>query len=85
MPDYNYHCASCGGFTANRPMSAFAAPVACPGCGALAPRAVSAPALGGGGAPEADIACAAPRGGHPGGCACCRAPGAGARFCAEAV
>jgi len=84
MPDYNYHCEGCGGFTANRPMSAFASPVPCPGCGALAPRAVSAPALGGGGAAAADFSPAVPRGGHPGGCACCR-PGAGARFCAEAV
>lgn len=83
MPDYNYHCASCGGFTANRPMSAFAAPVKCPGCGSLAPRAVSAPALAGGAA-EADFACAMPQAAaHPGGCACCR--GVGARLSAEAV
>ena len=53
MPDYNYQCESCGGFTANRPMSAFASPAECPHCGALAPRAVSAPMLGGHSAGEA--------------------------------
>jgi putative FmdB family regulatory protein len=79
MPTYDYGCQRCGPFTESRPMAEFARPQSCPGCGDLAPRALTSPAIGGG-AREATFA--APGGAHPGGCRCCAAPG---RFCAEAV
>lgn len=43
MPLYNFTCESCGEFTEWRQMSCCGDPVACPECGNLAPRAVSAP------------------------------------------
>jgi putative FmdB family regulatory protein len=46
MPTYDYACASCGGFDAFRSMAQRDEPVACPDCGAAAPRVfVSAPRL----------------------------------------
>ena len=39
MPVYEYLCADCGPFTDLRPMSEYDAPMQCPGCGVLAPRA----------------------------------------------
>lgn len=39
MPNYDYNCPDCGGFTENRPMSVSAEPCACPSCGTMAPRA----------------------------------------------
>jgi putative FmdB family regulatory protein len=47
MPEYDYLCAACGPFTKTRPMARYADPQPCPGCGAVAPRALlSMPALG---------------------------------------
>ncbi len=46
MPMYDYACATCGPFTAYRPMSEYDKPLACEDCGAMAPRAIlRAPAL----------------------------------------
>jgi putative FmdB family regulatory protein len=45
MPLYDYRCADCGEFRAWRSMREAAAPVACPDCQQLAPRAVVAPNL----------------------------------------
>ena len=38
MPTYEYDCASCGGFTAVRPMSEYRDPQPCPKCASTAPR-----------------------------------------------
>ena len=45
MPMYDYHCDSCGGFSALRPLSEFREPMACPSCSAIATRVISAPNL----------------------------------------
>lgn len=45
MPLYDYRCPDCGEFRAWGAMSEAAAPVACPDCRRLAPRAVVAPSL----------------------------------------
>jgi putative FmdB family regulatory protein len=46
MPVYEYECRECGGFSASRPLAQYREPVACPGCGMLAPRVlISAPAF----------------------------------------
>ena len=74
MPTYDYACATCGPFTAIRPMADCAEPTACPECSDPAPRAFfTAPSLGGnarapaaGGASNMRI--------HSGGCACCAPP-----------
>jgi hypothetical protein len=61
-------------------MVEFARPQPCPSCGDLAPRLLTAPALGSNASPQA-----APMAGqrmHAGGCACCAAP---RRLAAEAV
>ncbi len=79
MPTYDYGCERCGRFTESRPLAEFALPQPCPGCGELAARALTSPAIGAGGR-EASFASAGAA--HPGGCRCCAAPG---RFCAEAV
>ena len=84
MPAYDYECASCGPFTAFRPMADYAQPATCDTCGALAPRAfLTAPALAG---MDAGLRRSQainersrhePRrsaGAHPSGCGCCRAP-----------
>jgi len=42
MPTYDYECAGCGGFDALRSVSRRDEPAACPGCGAAAPRVMSA-------------------------------------------
>ena len=47
MPRYDYSCAHCGPFTAWRPMSEYAAPSECPGCGGPAPREIGAPFIAG--------------------------------------
>ncbi|MCM2472369.1 zinc ribbon domain-containing protein [Rhizobium sp. CG5] len=39
MPNYDFNCPSCGGFTENRPMSLSAEPCDCPDCGTSSPRA----------------------------------------------
>jgi putative FmdB family regulatory protein len=76
MPIYQYDCARCGPFTQLRPLAEFAAPCACPGCGAAAERnLLAAPALRGA-AETRDGVPAAPR--HPAACACC-APRRGLR------
>jgi putative FmdB family regulatory protein len=79
MPTYDCGCERCGPFTESRPMAEFALPQPCPNCGSAAPRALTSPAIGGGGR-EATFAAQSPS--HPGGCRCCAAPG---RFCAETV
>jgi putative FmdB family regulatory protein len=56
MPVYEYTCASCGDFTAMRPMRERDRPQACPGCAAPATRLIlTAPAshVGDGGARKA--------------------------------
>jgi putative FmdB family regulatory protein len=81
MPTYDYGCATCGPFSESHPMSEYASPQPCPGCGEDAPRVVlTAPALGGNAAPQS-AAFPQPRM-HPGGCSCCAAP---RRLAAEAV
>jgi putative FmdB family regulatory protein len=46
MPVYDYDCVRCGPFTELRPMAECEAPLACPECGAAAPRAfLTAPRL----------------------------------------
>ncbi|MBU0737056.1 MAG: zinc ribbon domain-containing protein [Alphaproteobacteria bacterium] len=39
MPNYDYNCTDCGGFTQNRPMATSGDPCDCPHCGAASPRA----------------------------------------------
>jgi putative FmdB family regulatory protein len=80
MPTYDYECETCGPFTEQRPMAEFANPQPCPDCGAVSPRMLTIPQLGGGVA-EVSPGAVAPRA-HPGGCACCAGP---RRFSAEAV
>ena len=80
MPLYEYICEDCGPFAAMRPLAAFADPLACPDCGAEAPRnLLASPALGGNPAPASAQAAAKP---HASACACCR-PARGLR--ADAV
>ena len=79
MPTYEYECEDCGPFNEVRPMAEFDKPQPCPDCAQLAPRLLTAPALGGG-ALKADTR-AAPATAHAGGCACC----APRRLSAEAV
>ncbi len=81
MPFYDYDCDACGPFTAMRPMAAYADPAECPACGAMAPRQMAAPLVGGGPVVAAPAAGAPSR--HSGGCGCC-APRRG-RLSAEAV
>ncbi len=85
MPRYEYDCATCGGFAATRPMAEFADPQPCPGCGALAERALTVPSLGAGTSAPADTSSWAPSGGssHFGGCSCCSGRSTG--FRADAV
>lgn len=45
MPMYDYHCDTCGDFSALRPLSEFREPMACPRCSAIATRVISAPNL----------------------------------------
>lgn len=45
MPMYDYHCESCGPFSALRPLSEFREPMACPSCGVGATRVILAPNL----------------------------------------
>ncbi|PPQ29927.1 FmdB family zinc ribbon protein [Rhodopila globiformis] len=48
MPVYDYLCATCGPFTAIRPMAEFEQPQPCGHCGEPAPRALlTAPAMSG--------------------------------------
>jgi len=48
MPSYDYECAGCGPFVAFTSMARYAAPCACPDCGAESPRAfISTPMLSG--------------------------------------
>ncbi len=85
MPRYEYHCNECGGFAETRPMAEFADPQPCPGCGAMAARALTVPQLGAGTSAPASVADSwAPSGGgrHFGGCACC---GGSSGFKAEPV
>ena len=79
MPTYDYECPDCGPFAEFHPMAEFDRPQPCPDCKQLAPRLLTAPALGCG-AQQADAG-AAPARAHPGGCACCMPR----RLSAEAV
>lgn len=45
MPIYEYACTDCGSFTRLARLSDSAEPAACPACGELAPRVISAPSL----------------------------------------
>ncbi|MFP5506509.1 MAG: FmdB family zinc ribbon protein [Gammaproteobacteria bacterium] len=45
MPVYDYHCGDCGDFSAFRPMSEYREPMACPACGQVAARVITAPNL----------------------------------------
>lgn len=45
MPMYDYHCDSCGDFSALRPLAEYRDPLACPSCGETAGRVISAPNL----------------------------------------
>lgn len=45
MPMYDYHCDSCGDFSALRPLVAYREPMACPRCSAVATRVIAAPNL----------------------------------------
>lgn len=44
MPLYGYTCASCGPFSALRPLTAFKDPGICPRCRSASPKALSSPA-----------------------------------------
>jgi putative FmdB family regulatory protein len=79
MPTYEYECPDCGPFADVRPMAEFDRPQPCPDCRTMAPRLLTAPALGGGA--QEPSSGPAPRS-HAGGCACCAAP---RRLAAEAV
>jgi putative FmdB family regulatory protein len=81
MPTYDYDCQTCGPFSDAYPMAEFAKPQACPGCGDLAPRMLTAPALGGAASPQAAAMPGTRM--HSGGCSCCAAPRR--RLTAEAV
>jgi len=74
MPLYDYECRRCGRFSATRPLKEFDQPAPCPACGALAMRALTAPALIGDAdrrkVPSADGRYARLR--HPSSCGCCR-------------
>ena len=85
MPTYDYECATCGRFSALRSLSAFAEPVACPGCGTMAPRLLlSTPRLGGRQRADLSAQAVAPASSHAAGCGCCGAARTG-RLRAEAV
>ncbi len=81
MPTYDYQCATCGPFSAHRPMADYAEPAHCDGCGAPAPRAyITAPALASmdtgrrQGMAVNERSRHEPRrvsGSHPAGCGCC--------------
>lgn len=45
MPMYDYHCDSCGDFSALRPLAEYREPIACPSCGDSAARVITAPNL----------------------------------------
>lgn len=85
MPLYDYTCARCGGFADSHPIAAYADPQPCPGCGALAERALTVPSLGAGTSAPAEAASWQPGGGarHFGGCGCCSGGRSG--FRADAV
>ncbi|MBN9561753.1 MAG: zinc ribbon domain-containing protein [Alphaproteobacteria bacterium] len=85
MPRYEYVCDQCGGFAENRPIAEYADPQPCPGCGALAARALTVPSLGAGTSEPASLSASWQPGGgarHFGGCSCC---GGSSGFRSEAV
>ncbi len=78
MPSYDYLCATCGSFTALRPMADYAAPQDCPGCGRSAGRAMlSVPNIAAMPAGKRhahatnERSANAPRLSHRPGCSCC--------------
>lgn len=91
MPVYDYLCGDCGPFSATRPMSAYADPASCTGCGEAAPRALlTAPAFTGMAAEARRAHATNERSAnaplqsrkHPASCGCCRPAG---KRVAEAV
>ncbi|GAB7522684.1 FmdB family zinc ribbon protein [Paraburkholderia sp. 2C] len=56
MPLYDYTCSNCGPFRLMRPMAQSDAPTACPACGRLSTKTVTAPFLADM-APQNRIAC----------------------------
>jgi putative FmdB family regulatory protein len=84
MPVYDYLCPQCGGFAETRPLAEYADPRPCPGCGTIAPRALTIPNLGAGVRERASTSGSQPGGGtrHFSGCACC---GGRSAFRAEPV
>jgi putative FmdB family regulatory protein len=68
MPSYEYACGDCGSFDAIQSLAFWDRPVECPGCGALAPRALASPQR----AFKATDTTKAPRSAaHASGCGCC--------------
>jgi putative FmdB family regulatory protein len=84
MPVYEYLCATCGPFTAIRPMAEFEQSQPCEHCGEPAPRALlTAPAMSGLDPGRRQAATVNERSAnaparakrHPAGCACCTRAG----------
>lgn len=74
MPVYDYECADCGTFEANRRIAERDEPAACPRCGETSARVtIGAPSLGRGGNGGANVSEDSGSYGmrHRGGCACC--------------
>jgi putative FmdB family regulatory protein len=75
MPTYEYACATCGSFTAVRPLVEFRDPQPCPQCAAPAPRVtLTMPAFKGmfsGGGPSGELGRSLQGCAHTGGCRCC--------------
>jgi putative FmdB family regulatory protein len=69
MPRYRYACERCGPFDEMRPMSAYAEPCQCPGCGEMARREVAAASIAGRGSLESKSQAPSLR--HRPGCGCC--------------
>ncbi len=84
MPRYEYQCNQCGVFAENRPMAEWADPQRCPGCNAMAERALTVPQFGAGTSEPASLADSWRPAGrqHFGGCSCC---GGSSGFKAEPV
>ena len=94
MPHYDYDCAACGPFGAERRLADWSTPCPCPRCGLPAPRGLARPAFSGidGGQRRAIEGNERARheparvsgGAHASGCGCCR-PVSGAKRNAQSV
>lgn len=71
MPTYDYECRDCGPFEAFRRMADRDAPAACPRCGAVAQRLVTAGRLVSAAGATAGEEGSYRRMRHAAGCACC--------------